>query len=412
MGYIKTAAKLIKAILVIGIALAPITLRPLSAQAQDSSVDLVLNGQGAISWLIENIKPGDSGNIIVNLHNIGTQSGTVNIWISDIVNAEGTNPESETGNTAEPGELGTYLLFNVSCSKLKTNISLPAAVPNLPQSVSSANYVGIDRLNAGESLEITWIWELPTQVENNVQGDSLSFAINYVLEEFPNQEGGNTWPGPYPIPRPTPTPSLEPSPQPPISPSPEPPLLSPTSTSTPELTPTPGSGIELIPIHTQSPEANPPASTETPQLVTPSKLTLYEIVNIITGLLAASGLIIFLIFMPRRLVDFHIDDFSISRTRVKGLITIQLKNRRGKTLAFNKDVKIFLSSSSATGKFDVGSHGKSEGSKAYIVLPAEALSVSFKYTDKRSSNPTLKATPQLKIRSQNTNYRLEFNPNK
>jgi hypothetical protein len=407
----KETTNLIVVILIIVVVFVSIILRPILAEAEDSGIVLVLNGQGAISWAMENIKPGDSGNETVNLKNAGSQSGKIVIWISAIVNAEGANPESETGDTAEPGELGTYLLFNLSCGKLKTNIGLPTEIHNLPQSVSSVRYLGIERLNAGEILEIIWQWELPSQVENDTQGDALSFSINYALEELPNQDGGNTWPGPYPIPKSTPTPSLEPSPKPGISPSPEPTPFSPTSTPTPELTPTPASKPELIPSQTPSPEVSPASSTKTPQLITHSEPTHNEQLNIIIGLSTASSLILFLIFMPRRWVVFHIDEISVSRTRVKGLITIQVKSRKGKALTFSKDVKIYLSSSSPTGKFDVGTYGKSEGSRAYTVLPAEALSVSFKYTDKRRSSPTLTATPQFKIGSQNTNHRFEFNPN-
>jgi len=48
------------------------------------------------------------------LSNTGYEDGVVTIWISGIVNSEGANPESETGDTAEPGELSDYLILNVS----------------------------------------------------------------------------------------------------------------------------------------------------------------------------------------------------------------------------------------------------------------------------------------------------------
>jgi len=179
----------IRLTLAIIVGLALVGFLPIPAQAQEP-IDLVLGGEGATSWDIVNIQPGDSGTKIVTLHNAGYRDGFVTIWISDILNIEETNPESETGDTAEPGELGQYLLFNVSCSRLLTNLSLPTTINNLPQSPSSSSYIKVSRLNAGETIELDWQWELPAQTGNSVQGDSLSFTINYMLEELPSGGGG------------------------------------------------------------------------------------------------------------------------------------------------------------------------------------------------------------------------------
>src|SRR3990170_4120721 len=118
------------------VALTLVCSLPITTKAQGAAVDLVLGGEGATSWQATNIKPGDSGTSTTTLHNAGYMDGTVTIWISNIVNTEGTNPESETGDTAEPGDLGAYLLLSISCSRLMTNISLPTKIDNMPQSVS------------------------------------------------------------------------------------------------------------------------------------------------------------------------------------------------------------------------------------------------------------------------------------
>lgn len=169
-------------ILLMGIA--PLGFLPSAAQAADP-VDLVLGGEGATPWSTSGITPCFSGTKSVTLHNDGTSSGTVSIWISDIVNDEGLNPEPETGDTAEPGELGSYLLFNLSGSGLTTNLTLPATIDKFPASVSDTNYVRMGPLNAGDTVMLVWDWKLPCQTGNDVQGDSLSFNINYSLEELP-----------------------------------------------------------------------------------------------------------------------------------------------------------------------------------------------------------------------------------
>lgn len=176
--------------LIMGLALP--SFSPIPALAKSPVIDLEIDGEGATSWNISDIKPGDSGTKTVRLHNGGSRSGFVTIWISDIVSSEGTNPESETGNTTETGELVDYLAFNLSCSRLDTNVNLPAAFHELPQSAFDSKYVKIEHLYAGEILTLIWQWEFVEtgSPQNEAQGDSLSFTVNYLLEELPSGGGG------------------------------------------------------------------------------------------------------------------------------------------------------------------------------------------------------------------------------
>lgn len=173
-----------------GIALVTFLVTP--EQAQSPAIDLELGGEGATSWDIDNIKPGDSGAKTVSLHNAGNRDGFVTIWISDIVSSEGSNQESETGETTELGGLVDYLVFIPSCSRLDTNIALPVALHEFPQSASDPEYIKMEHLYAGETLTVIWQWEfLETGApQNDAQGDSLSFTINYLLKELPSGGGG------------------------------------------------------------------------------------------------------------------------------------------------------------------------------------------------------------------------------
>jgi hypothetical protein len=150
-----------------------------------SSLDLELGGTGAASWSLTNIKPGDSGTKVVELRNNSSATGTVTIWISDIV-------ESDHGG--DGAILDEYLLFSVSCARAVTNISLPARINALPQNADDADYLTIRQLDAGETVTLVWRWEfLDTGgPQNEAQGDSLSFTINYLLEELTSNSGGNT----------------------------------------------------------------------------------------------------------------------------------------------------------------------------------------------------------------------------
>lgn len=158
---------------------------PVGVQADDGNpVDLELGGEGATPWSITNIQPGDSGTKEVALRNVGTKHGFVTIWVSDIVSSEGINPESETGNTAEPGELDTYLLLDISSNRSSTTLTLPTTINRLPQSISDPKSIEIIPLKAGDTVDLQWAWNLPAQTGNDAQGDGVSFTINYLLKEF------------------------------------------------------------------------------------------------------------------------------------------------------------------------------------------------------------------------------------
>ncbi|MBA7689524.1 hypothetical protein ES703_98032 [subsurface metagenome] len=93
------------------------------------------------------------------------------------------NTESETGDTAEPGELAEHLLLGLTVDGLSTNLDLPTAISNLPQSYSAPDYIEVIPLMTDATINLQWQWELPVQTGNDVQGDNISFTINYLLRQ-------------------------------------------------------------------------------------------------------------------------------------------------------------------------------------------------------------------------------------
>ncbi|MFC2022195.1 hypothetical protein ACFLTR_03175, partial [Chloroflexota bacterium] len=146
---VKNAGKLALS-LIIGLAL--VGFLPTRVQADDGNpVDLELGGEGATPWNITNIKPTDSGNKTVALHNAGSRDGFVTIWLSDIISSEGMNPEAETGDTAEPGELTDHLLLGLTADNINTNLNLPTTIGHLPHSVSDGDYIDLIPLKTGDT---------------------------------------------------------------------------------------------------------------------------------------------------------------------------------------------------------------------------------------------------------------------
>ncbi|MFH1382560.1 MAG: hypothetical protein ABIH70_06655 [Chloroflexota bacterium] len=180
MRYRRFETALLK-IIVIAAFVLPVCL-PASVRAAPAPVpiDLILGGGGATSWSGANLKPGDSGTHTVTLHNSGTIDGQVVIWVSDLVSIEGP--------THRPGKFADYLTLTLAGRGLETNLSLPVTMKNFPQSPTAPHYVRVNPLRAGDTIPLVWKWELPPQTGNDVQGNGISFTLNYMLEEPPPPE--------------------------------------------------------------------------------------------------------------------------------------------------------------------------------------------------------------------------------
>ena len=174
----------IRLLLALLIGLTSVAFLPLPADAAE--IDLELGGAGATSWNITCIAPGDNGTQTVYLQNVGTRNGFVTIWISNI-----TEVDKDYGVNDPNATLGKYLLFNITCNRLSTTKSLPTTIHNLPQYAGDKS-LKITPLNAGDNVTLVWEWQFPETggQQNEAQGDSLSFTINYMLEEFHGKGSG------------------------------------------------------------------------------------------------------------------------------------------------------------------------------------------------------------------------------
>lgn len=163
-------------------------------------LDLQLDAPQVIRWDISNIAPGDTGVQFANLHNTGNITSYVYIWIDDLVDGEGENPESETGDTSEPGELSHYISLDIINEGMKfkrlsgtgqvINIILPIVLNTFPSNSYNALYIESPPIEPGETLELQWQWEFLPTAGNEAQGDTVSFSIYYVLG--PYQSGGGS----------------------------------------------------------------------------------------------------------------------------------------------------------------------------------------------------------------------------
>ncbi len=201
-------------------------------------LDLEIDSPGTIRWVMSNIQPGDSGLEPVTLRNTGNATGYLCIWISDLVDDEGANPESETGDTSNPGELSSYLFLDIindgmTFGRLMNNgfvsTNLPVRLRYFPASINNALCITNTPIEVGQSLELQWQWTLSPKTRNDAQGDNVSFSIFYsLISELPPQIFGRPGGGGGDIteepeepedteeitPEPTPTPEIPSIPEP------------------------------------------------------------------------------------------------------------------------------------------------------------------------------------------------------
>jgi len=199
-------------------------------------LDLQMDDPALVRWDVADIKPGDSGIEPVNLYNVGDIPGYVYIWIGEIIDGEGLNPESETGNTLEPGELSSFINLNIinpgmTFGKLTgtgymQHFNLPVSIASFPSSSDQALFLLDTVINPGETLELQWQWELPANSGNQVQGDTVSFTFYYMLSTFYTEEEEEEEPEPTEPPVYFPPPTV-PSSVPPATPITTPPTVEP-----------------------------------------------------------------------------------------------------------------------------------------------------------------------------------------
>ena len=67
---------------------------------------------------------------------------------------------------------------------MTSNLNFPAAIGTLPQNNVGPDYIDIIPLKAGETVFLRWDWQIPAQANNDLQGDNVTYTINYLLSEI------------------------------------------------------------------------------------------------------------------------------------------------------------------------------------------------------------------------------------
>jgi len=134
------------------------------------------------------LAPGDSGTITYTLNNVGSIDGYLDLQGIGVVDTEGTNPESETGDIGEPGELSAniYVTVTLGASQLYAGL-LSGIVSDYDANVALA-------ASGTTTLTIAWVVDkdnasppLGEDVGNDIQGDIATVVLSIELAQTTGQ---------------------------------------------------------------------------------------------------------------------------------------------------------------------------------------------------------------------------------
>jgi hypothetical protein len=168
----KTKGKILKFVVkILFFVLLVVPVTPVLAQGP---IDIIVGATHSFPWNVRTLKPGSSGTASIDLVNNGTIDGTLYIWVDNI---------SQTDAFGDGAALGNYTYFGVAHPLLVSTLPLPSRIDAFPTAPMTENYLVISPVRPGETIPLTWTWEFVDtgQLQNDAQGDSLRFDINYIL---------------------------------------------------------------------------------------------------------------------------------------------------------------------------------------------------------------------------------------
>lgn len=141
------------------------------------------------TFVVSNASPGSSGFAgTLMVRNVGSINGFFDINAVSVANTEGTNPESETGDTNDPGELGSKVSVtawvDADCDGTNNAGTEPAFISNVLLNILAGSYDLDAPLAAGTDrcISMTWLWT-STITDNEAQGDVATLSFNVDLDQ-------------------------------------------------------------------------------------------------------------------------------------------------------------------------------------------------------------------------------------
>ena len=151
------------------------------------TLDLAVNGKNpnvSPDFTIGNVAPGSSGTITYALTNVGSLAGFLDLSGIGVVNTEGLNPESETGDLDDPGELSDNLWVVVNLGSVVQYTGLLSGISTAYDADVAIGANGATTLTIAWTVDKDGVAPLGVDVGNDVQGDIATVALTIELDQI------------------------------------------------------------------------------------------------------------------------------------------------------------------------------------------------------------------------------------
>lgn len=148
------------------------------------TLDLEVNGVGTFDVSIgeDGIGPGDSDSWDITVQNAGTVDGTLTLKFTNYDYTEGTPSTVHPSGSHDLGDV-TYITLYLDgnpfdISGLDDNGDGHVSLSELKDQV-----INLGALTAGSSETLTVSWEIDSNADNGIQGDTIQFDIEFALTQ-------------------------------------------------------------------------------------------------------------------------------------------------------------------------------------------------------------------------------------
>jgi hypothetical protein len=163
--------------------------------AGKTSLNIIGDGSQVFIFQVGDVAPGASGFGRKRVINVGNRVGTLDVRFSQVKNTPGTFGKVPDGNgdLGAHTEIAVYMDSDTSCDWSNGDVGLKSdgAIYNYPASldyIALDNYGGnswnqIDSVATSAAFCFTIAWRIPDTVGNEIQGNSVSFDVTFILED-------------------------------------------------------------------------------------------------------------------------------------------------------------------------------------------------------------------------------------
>jgi spore coat-associated protein N len=162
------------------------------------TLDLNINGgnSGNATFSLTNLAPGDNGTAYGVLANVGSLPGELDMGISNLANVGGSGGTEYEGGSGELGYYARIAMYidvdqNGAWDAGDIGLHYQGYTYSYPTSLQYAkvnwwadkSWEAVQVMAGGATDDLTIHWVLDGTVGNDIQGDSVTFDLDFVLEQ-------------------------------------------------------------------------------------------------------------------------------------------------------------------------------------------------------------------------------------